>query len=387
MDVVLLLSSFAVILAGALAVHQRDRVGRPPARARRGRDRQRARRGRHGDARDADPDRRDHRRRRGLRGRRDRGDHRRAVPARDDRDGARRNLGARLPGPPRAGRAARRRHPDARPRPDLLPRLLRARRSPRGWCCRTPCRSRSRSSSCSPTASMCAQTLRGGGEVQETESIGALYIDRSPGDQPPTGAIVLQLVIGLGAIVGGAHLFVEELVAVAADVRDRAARALACPGPAGDRAAGEGQQLLLGQGRQGQPGARQHHRGDGLPVDDPGRVRARADRVGPRPASRSSREPSGSPAARSPTGRCGSGGGSRRYRSRSGPRCSAPSSRTSRSPERAQAASSSRTWSSCVCGDAFGITCAILPSPSMMKVARATPMYCLPYMLFSTQVP
>ena len=62
------------------------------------------------------------------------------------------------------------------------------------------------------------QTLRGGGEVQEVESIGALYVDRSPGDEPPTGAIVLQLVIGLGAIVGGAHLFVEELVTVAADV-------------------------------------------------------------------------------------------------------------------------------------------------------------------------
>ena len=62
------------------------------------------------------------------------------------------------------------------------------------------------------------QTLRGGGEVQEAESIGALYVDRTPGDEPPTGAIVLQLVIGLGAIVGGAHLFVEELVTVAADV-------------------------------------------------------------------------------------------------------------------------------------------------------------------------
>ncbi len=62
------------------------------------------------------------------------------------------------------------------------------------------------------------QTLRGGGEVQEVESIGALYMDRSPGDEPPTGAIVLQLLVGLGAIVGGAHLFVEELVTVAADV-------------------------------------------------------------------------------------------------------------------------------------------------------------------------
>jgi len=62
------------------------------------------------------------------------------------------------------------------------------------------------------------QTLRGGGEVQEVESIGPLYIDRSPGDQPSTGAIVTQLVVGLGAIVGGAHLFVEELVTVAADI-------------------------------------------------------------------------------------------------------------------------------------------------------------------------
>jgi len=62
------------------------------------------------------------------------------------------------------------------------------------------------------------QTLRGGGEVQEVESIGPLYIDRSPGDQPSTGAIVTQLVVGLGAIVGGAHLFVEELVTLAADI-------------------------------------------------------------------------------------------------------------------------------------------------------------------------
>ncbi len=59
------------------------------------------------------------------------------------------------------------------------------------------------------------QTLAGGGEVQEVESIGPLYMDRSEGDEPPTRTIVLQLVIGLGAIVGGAHLFVEELITVA----------------------------------------------------------------------------------------------------------------------------------------------------------------------------
>jgi len=62
------------------------------------------------------------------------------------------------------------------------------------------------------------KTLRGGGEVQKVESIGPLYIDRTPGDEPATGAIVAQLVIGLAAIVGGAHLFVEELVTVAASI-------------------------------------------------------------------------------------------------------------------------------------------------------------------------
>ncbi len=59
------------------------------------------------------------------------------------------------------------------------------------------------------------RTLMGGGAIQEAETIGPLYMDRTPGDEPPTGTIVLQFVIGLGAIVGGAHLFVEELLVVA----------------------------------------------------------------------------------------------------------------------------------------------------------------------------
>ena len=58
-------------------------------------------------------------------------------------------------------------------------------------------------------------TLRGGGEIQAEETIGPLYLDRTPGDNPPRGAVILQLLIGLGAIVGGAHLFVEELIHVA----------------------------------------------------------------------------------------------------------------------------------------------------------------------------
>ena len=54
--------------------------------------------------------------------------------------------------------------------------------------------------------------------VQEADEIAPLYMDRSQQDEPTRGAIVLQLAVGLGAIVGGAHLFVEELVTVAADV-------------------------------------------------------------------------------------------------------------------------------------------------------------------------
>ncbi|MGH2950875.1 MAG: sodium:calcium antiporter [Solirubrobacterales bacterium] len=62
------------------------------------------------------------------------------------------------------------------------------------------------------------RTLRGGGAVQEVETIGSLYLDRTPGNDPAGQTIVLQFVIGLGAIVGGAHLFVEELISVAEDI-------------------------------------------------------------------------------------------------------------------------------------------------------------------------
>jgi cation:H+ antiporter len=43
-------------------------------------------------------------------------------------------------------------------------------------------------------------------------------MDRSRHGEPANGTIVLQLLVGLGAIVGGAHLFVEELITVAEDV-------------------------------------------------------------------------------------------------------------------------------------------------------------------------
>ena len=65
-----------------------------------------------------------------------------------------------------------------------------------------------------------ARTLRGGGDVQSEDTIEPLYLARPPvvsteaGD-PATGYIVFQLLVSLGAIVGGAHLFVEELIHVA----------------------------------------------------------------------------------------------------------------------------------------------------------------------------
>jgi cation:H+ antiporter len=62
------------------------------------------------------------------------------------------------------------------------------------------------------------QTLRGGGAVQKAETIGPLYMDRTAGDEPPGSTIAIQFVVGLGAIVGGAHLFVEELLHVAESI-------------------------------------------------------------------------------------------------------------------------------------------------------------------------
>jgi cation:H+ antiporter len=65
------------------------------------------------------------------------------------------------------------------------------------------------------------RTLRHGGEAEAAEEIGPLILARSSvadAVAPSGGLIVLQLAVGLAAIVGGAHLFVEELVAVAEDL-------------------------------------------------------------------------------------------------------------------------------------------------------------------------
>jgi cation:H+ antiporter len=62
-----------------------------------------------------------------------------------------------------------------------------------------------------------AWTLRGGGEVQSEETLNPLIMDRKPGreEDPSMPIAVLQVFVGLGAMVGGAHLFVEELIHVA----------------------------------------------------------------------------------------------------------------------------------------------------------------------------
>jgi len=63
------------------------------------------------------------------------------------------------------------------------------------------------------------RTLSGGGAVQEKHTLEPLIIDRDRRTpEPKTQLIVLQLLIGLGAIIGGANLFVEELISVAESV-------------------------------------------------------------------------------------------------------------------------------------------------------------------------
>jgi cation:H+ antiporter len=60
-------------------------------------------------------------------------------------------------------------------------------------------------------------TLKGGGEVQSEESLNPLIFERRSErrEDPALGLCVLQLLVGLGAMVGGAHLFVEELLSIA----------------------------------------------------------------------------------------------------------------------------------------------------------------------------
>jgi cation:H+ antiporter len=61
------------------------------------------------------------------------------------------------------------------------------------------------------------RTLRDAGPAQDEETLGPLLFERRPErrEDPGLALCVLQLLVGLGAMVGGAHLFVEELLSIA----------------------------------------------------------------------------------------------------------------------------------------------------------------------------
>jgi cation:H+ antiporter len=62
------------------------------------------------------------------------------------------------------------------------------------------------------------RTLTAGGEMQAEETIGPLLMDRARAGNPPVRTILIQFAVGLGAMVGGAHLFVEEVITVAEEI-------------------------------------------------------------------------------------------------------------------------------------------------------------------------
>lgn len=57
-------------------------------------------------------------------------------------------------------------------------------------------------------------TLRNSGSVEAQEELRPLVLDSTRGDPPTMRIVVLQLVVALGAIVGGAHLFVEHVLQI-----------------------------------------------------------------------------------------------------------------------------------------------------------------------------
>ena len=58
-------------------------------------------------------------------------------------------------------------------------------------------------------------TLRHSGPVGEAEKLRPLVMDTTRSDPPTMRTVVVQLLVALGAIVGGAHIFVEQVLHVA----------------------------------------------------------------------------------------------------------------------------------------------------------------------------
>jgi cation:H+ antiporter len=64
------------------------------------------------------------------------------------------------------------------------------------------------------------RTLERGGETQPEETLNPLILERRPDrrSDPSAAIAAVQFLVGLGAMVGGAHLFVEEVLHVAEDI-------------------------------------------------------------------------------------------------------------------------------------------------------------------------
>ena len=64
------------------------------------------------------------------------------------------------------------------------------------------------------------RTLARGGEIQAEDTLNPLIMEvrRGRREEPSLKIAVLQFLVGLGAMVGGAHLFVEELLTVAEQI-------------------------------------------------------------------------------------------------------------------------------------------------------------------------
>lgn len=62
-----------------------------------------------------------------------------------------------------------------------------------------------------------ARTLRSSGDVQEEETLNPLIFDprKEAREEPALILCIVQVLVGLGAMIGGAHLFVEELLTIA----------------------------------------------------------------------------------------------------------------------------------------------------------------------------
>ncbi len=63
-----------------------------------------------------------------------------------------------------------------------------------------------------------ALTLRQSGEVDSGEELRPLILDTTRSDPPTMTTVVVQLLVALGAIVGGAHIFVEQVLHIADSV-------------------------------------------------------------------------------------------------------------------------------------------------------------------------